>query len=253
MALNNIPLVIPDIILVDTLNLALNAIRTDYANKLIEGRVDESLLYLLLNGNSIGNYNLLENAIKIFITTPQNPKHFDVKGSFDHNSPSAPQVYVTLPSENSKDDELSIGEGANDELIYPRDSEADQYRKQYMRRWIATYNVVIVCDNKNEMAVIYNVFKSLIIACIEHFSFEGLNNMKIGGQDLRMRDNIPDKTFHRAITISFEYEQVAPSLFIKSIFRTIRLYWKPEGAVTAQGPIEISTIDDLSESSSASI
>lgn len=250
---NNTPLVIPDIILVDTLNLAIDAIREDYVAHETDGTIQESFLYLLLNSLGIGRYNLIKNAVEIFGTTPEHPKHIDkVKLSYDHNSSKSPAVFVTLPSENDRNNSLQVGSGDQEPLYIGSDSEDDQYREQYMRRYFATYQVVIICENRNEMIVLYHVIKSLLTASIGHLTIEGLQNIKLGGQDLRLSPVVSDKLFTRAITISFEYEQVIPSLFIKNIFRTIRLYWKPEGATTAQGPIEVSTEDDLGSDESES-
>lgn len=257
-AINQAPIVIPDQILVDTLNTCLDIIRDDYNSVLGTGKQNESLLYLLLYNTSIGKYNFLREAVKIFVTTPEKdgPKHMEVKLSYDHTSEQAmPGIFVSLPSENTVNNSIGIGEGDQEELIMPRNaSEQDEYRAQYMRRYLATYHIIIVCENRNEMLVIYHVMKSMITACINHLSIgqNSLSNIKIGGQDLIRLPGIPDRAFKRAITLSFEYEQVVPSLVIKKVYRKLRLFWKPEGATTASGPIEVEVDDELISSSSES-
>ena len=251
---NNIPLVIPDIILVDTLNLGLDALREDYNNHLVDDTTNESWLYLLTNSLSVGRYNLYKNAVEVLITDPEHPKHFDVKLSYDHNSAKSPAVFVTLPAENDRNNSLQVGEGDQEPLLigHTDEEDADQYVPQYKRRYFTTYHIVIVSDNRNEMLVLYHIFKSILTACIGHLTQEGLENIKLGGQDLRLNGLIPDKLFTRGITISFEYEQTIPSFVFHNIYRKIRLFWKPVGADTVQGPIEVSTEDDLTDSESDS-
>lgn len=250
---NNIPLIIPDKVIVDTLNIILRALRTNYNDSVTAGNVDESILALLLDSTAIGKYDLFANAVSIFITTPQNPKHLDVKLSYDHTSnQNFPAIFVTLPAESPTNNSIGVGEGDNPELIIARTApETDEYRAQFTRTYLATYHVVIVAENRNEMLVLYNVLKAMLVACTNHFLMEGLLNLKIGGQDLGRMVEIPDRYFKRAITMTFQYDQISPSIVTKTIFRTIRLFWKPEGSEIAQGPIVFSNEDDINSGSSS--
>ncbi len=249
---NNVPLVIPDQILVDTLNQILTILRNDYNAAVDAGHEDESLLYLLLNNISIGTYELYDNAKRIFITTHQDPKHLFARVSYDHNAnQNFPAIFVTLPSENTANNSVGLGEGDQPELEVVRVDDSDEYRAQYTRTYLATYHVVVVCENRNEMLVIYNVLKNLLVACTNHFAMCDLLNLKIGGQDLMRIADIPDRYFKRAITLSFQYNQVAPSLVIAAIYRKIKVYWEPTGTTPPQGPIVIENSDDLSPSSSS--
>lgn len=247
-----IPLLLPEHIVINTINQILIILREDYKEKIAAGREEENMLHLLLYGQTIEKIDMYKEAVSIFITTPQNPKHFNATLSFDHNDTKAPQIYITQPSENEKNGSLQIGEGDQDELTFARTApEQDEYRTQYMRRYMATHYVVIVCENRIEMTIIYNVLKSMIVSCMNHFALEGLSNLKIGGQELKMRSEIPDRLFQKGITMSFEYEQVAPTLVLEQVYRKIRIFWEPEGSTIPQGPIEISNEDDLNSSSNS--
>lgn len=248
---NSISLLFPEHIILKTVNDLLTTIRTDFKNKQNEGRIEESLLYLLLNDQEVSDRSLYDEAVKIFITTPQNPKHFNCTLSFDHNDTKIPQLYVTQPAENPMNNSIGIGEGDQEEITFGRNApEQDEYRVQFMRRYNATHYILIVCENRIEMTVIYNVLKAFLVSCINHFELEGLSNLQIAGQELKMRNEIPDRLFQKAIVMTFQYEQVSPSLVIEDVFRKIRIFWKPEGAETPQGPIEFEESDDLNDDSS---
>lgn len=252
MVSGNIPLLLPEHVILDTVNYLLEIIRVDFRNKQTENREEESLLHLLLNNQTVSNRNLYNEAVNIFITTPQSPKHFNCTLNFDHNDTKLPQLYITQPSESPANNSIGIGEGDQDEITLGYDvPEPDQYRAQYMRRYLATHYVLIACENRIEMTVIYNVLKALLVSCFNHFELTGLSNIKIAGQELKMRNEIPDRLFQKAIVLTFEYEQVSPSIVIQDIFRKIRIYWKQEGTETPQGPIEFEEEDNLNDSSSS--
>lgn len=217
-------LIIPDIIIVNTLNNVLNIIRDNHNDAIDAGNEDRSLLYILFNDLSLGKYDLYDNVQDLLITTPSDPKHLDVKLAYSHNTsdPTA-SIYVALASDSNKNDSIGIGEGNQDELVFENDSGQNEYVKQYNKRFTTTYQVIIVGENKNQISVLYNLFRAMIIACQNHFELEGLLNFKIGGQDIRLQTAVPDRIFSRAITLNFEYEVTTPEIFIQSIFSQIRV------------------------------
>lgn len=241
-------LVIPDLIVCNTINLALAAIRTDYRSNVIANTEDQSLLYLLFNGLNLGKYDLYANVKTLLITTAEtNPKVLEAKLSYDHNAQTiTPAIYVSLPAENDKNNSMGFGVGDEGELLIENDAPSqDEYREQYTRRWGTTYYIVIISDNRNEMLVLYNLVKALLITCHNHLHGQGLHNLKIGGQDLNITPQT-DRLFKRAITLNFEYEQTIPELVVKAIYRKINLYYQLEGADTREGPILVE--DDESDS-----
>lgn len=243
-------LVIPDVVLLDCVNKLLNTIRSDYRANITSSTEDQSILYTLFFSLELGDYKLYENVKKIIITTREDPKHIDSATlSFDLNSNKSPHIYITLPSESTVNNSLGIGQGDQDEIIISNPDGQDQYRGQFNRRYLCTYQVVIVSENRNEALVLYHLFKNLLVAATNHLHLKGLQNLKIGGQDIILRDIPVDRNYRKAITLTFEYEQQIPDFLVKTVFNKLKLYWKPEGAEDRQGPIDI----DGDESDSSSI
>lgn len=249
--LNRVSLFLPEHLIVNTINGILSIIRADYRSKVAENKENENMLYLLLGNQTLGKINVYAEAVKIFITTAEKPKQFDCKLSYDQNSATAPQVYLVQGSETPSNNSIGIGEGDQPELLLTSNDSADHYREQYMRRYAASQHVVIVCENRMEMQIIYNVLKSMIVSCFAHFALQGLSNLKLSGQELKMRGEIPDKLFQKAIIMNFEYEQVSPTIVIQDVFRKIRIYWRFDEATDVSGPIAFEEDDDLIDSSSA--
>jgi hypothetical protein len=133
---------------------------------------------------------------------------------------------VALSGENDKNNTLSIGEGDREEIL---DDLQQQYRKVFVRRYATTYSVIVLSENKNEGALIYNLLKLLITASITSLTLEGIENIKIGGQDIRLQTAVVDRLFQRAITLNFEYEQDVPELLVNTIYREIQLGYQIDG------------------------
>lgn len=248
---NRVPLFLPENLICDTVNAILHLLRADYTNKIAEGREEENLLYLMLHGQSLGKIDIYKDAIKIFITTAERPKHFDCKLDYDKTSTKSPQIYISQGAENAGNNAINMGEGGQDELIFARNDEPDQYRVQFTRRYATAQYLMIVCENRMEMQIIYNVLKAMIVACMNHLALKGISNLKLNGQELKMRGEIPDTLFQKAIVMNFEYDQVAPSIVLERVYRDIKLYWKFSDAEERRGPIDISVSDDLVDSSSS--
>lgn len=241
-------IVIPDVQIAHALTLGIKAIREEYAELLKNGHVSRSFLYILFKGLYLGKYDFFENAVELINTTPENPKHIDtVHLSYDHNANTAPYIFVTSPNEVPKNNSIGIGQEDND-LLFHNDTGQDERRVLYSRRYQSTYLVVVVSENKNEVTILFNIVKALCTAFMEHMAFEGLENMQIGGSDLRMPGLIPDRYYSKAVTLNIEYNQFVPDIDFDKIYRKIKLFWRPEGAEVAQGPIVIENNDDLGPS-----
>lgn len=242
-------MILPDILLVNSLNTALRAIRNDYQTQVASGHEERSVLFLLFaDTETLGNYEAYKTARVLIINTDESPKHLLVRSALDQTPNQGPFVFVALAAESDRNNSTGIGVGDQDQLVYDEGGPGETYRDQFRRRWATTYQVVIGSENKGEVIVLYNFFKALLVILINHLTLEGLLNIKLGGQDLRVNVSIPDKVILRGITVNFEYEMVVPELSFKDIIRTIRLYWKAEGTTTPRGPIVIT--EDFSDDSS---
>lgn len=214
---------IPDIIIANTCNKVLSIIRQNHLDAIDNGQEDRSLLYLLFSGNALGKYDLYENAKQLLITTPESPLHLEVRVGYDHTpATQGASIYIAMSSESDKNNSLQIGEGDQDELVFENDEGQNEYIKQYRRRYLTTSQVFFITQNRNEVMVLYHLFKSILTACINHLALEGISNLKIGGQDIRLTSAVPERIFMKAITLTYEYDQVVPEVFIQDIFKKIR-------------------------------
>ena len=77
-------LIIPEIILQDSVNKILAIVRADYGNV---GQESDSLLYKILNGLRVLNYDMYEQAKTVILTEPnKDPRHIEVLLSYNPQS-----------------------------------------------------------------------------------------------------------------------------------------------------------------------
>src|SRR5690606_20716173 len=91
-------------------------------------------------------------------------------------------------------------------------------------RYRATYDIVILSDNSNEVVMLYHIIKSLLVALSASLTLEGLENMTFGGQDLQpYADLAPKNLFMRAIRLTIEYNSSALGFDKHPLFQDIVL------------------------------
>lgn len=239
-------MIIPEVILASTISVALDAIREDYVVKLQLGQKSRSVLYLLFKENSYLDYDYLENAVRVVVTEPSDPRHIRVKLSYDNNVANLPQIFIHCPGESTKNNEIGIGINEDILLQFDNSPDRDEYNQQMKRRYNSTYQIVTMSDNKQEETIMYHLIKAIMTNFMDHMALSGLENLQIGGGDISFPRDLGTRLFSKAVTVNFEYNQVVPDVDFSPIYRKVLLYWKPEGAEIAQGPIVIETQDDVS-------
>lgn len=216
---------VPDIVLLETVNAAIQALRDDYITTTVTNSQPESktmLYYMLGTSAALQRYNFFEQAKKIILTTPQQDgdTHLEANLSFDMNSwKGNPIIYITMPSSQGIHNSLGLGEGNFDEIL---DGNGN-FKKQFVRRKRSTYQIMILSNNKTTTMLLYYLIDCLILACHDHLELSGLSNIQYNGGDLNIREVLPDKVFGKYIGLTFEYETVGKEFNINAIVSNIEV------------------------------
>lgn len=210
--------VMPDIIIQDTLNSVLQFLRDDYN----DNGAARSFLYRLFKDWKLDRYGLFEQAKSLIVTTDEDPKHIRVQMAYNRDKADIPQVFVNLSGENSANNGLGFDQGFISETVFN-----GEYIVNYNRRFKTTYNIGCVSQNRTETILLYYLIRAMLISANNHLQLSGLSNPIIGGQDVRMSQDIAEYVFMRVIGLSFEYEQTIPDMFsvipINSVNFSVRL------------------------------
>jgi hypothetical protein len=207
--LNNVNIRIPEYIIFYALEAGFKYIQTDYES---QSDKTKSLLYFYLSNVGIQRYQFFEQAVAVFVKAKDDPRKLTLDLMFNRAKETVPNIYISLPSEQPAQNTLGFGETDIQALFddFDNNGENGAYRTSFTRRFATTYNLIITSDNDNEVVLIYHVLKALIMSLNVHFALAGLQNLKIGGSDLKsFGKEIAINGFARSLSMSFEYETSA--------------------------------------------
>ena len=90
-------LLVPEFILLDTLQKAILAIRKDYNES---SNPDQSWIGILLKDIGYERYEFLKQASQVFIVDEKDPSQLQVDLGFNMTREGAPGIPITMPSES---------------------------------------------------------------------------------------------------------------------------------------------------------
>jgi len=202
-------LIVPETIILDSLEKALQFVRTDYATNIAANTEQDSYLYRILQGVGIERYTYFTQGKKVFLAAEDDPRLLNIDLVYNMNVNKVPSVYIALANEQNGQNGLGLDEGYQQDL----ENEDGTALSVFTRRKNTSYNIMITSDNSNEVVMIYHFLYALLTSLTPHMNMRGLENISIGGQDLQLRgDLIPKSIFMRALAINLQYEISVPDL-----------------------------------------
>lgn len=208
---------LPEIKLLNFFKLAISEIRGDLKDST---SLETSWLGQLFESTRLERYSFLEQSSKVFNTKVEDPRHIDIDVSYNKKKEKLVNLFLSLGTENFSQNVLNQGQENGDELLI----EGGEFKKVYSRRFDRIINLYIYTDNSNETILLYEVFKSLLIAFSDHLEIIGFRNITISGQDIsEYPDFIPKTFFYRVLTIKFNYQTKVPLLKRKKLISCFTL------------------------------
>ncbi len=153
----------------------------------------------------IGNYNFLTQALSVFNKKKDDPRKIFVDYMYNMKSEKRPSIYISLAADSPSPMSMSSGEGY-EPMKFIATGDTYDFQSTYTRRFSSAINLVIISDNSNEVALMYEIMRAGFISLLPHLSLIGFENLRISGQDLQIQQGeLPANTYKRVIQLSFEY------------------------------------------------
>lgn len=206
----------PEIVLFNTLSNLLDKIEADW-----NANTDKTktILSRILEGLSLGNYDLYVEAQAIFLKAKDDPRKLEVRSFFDAERAPIPTIHINLPSEKPGQDGIGIDEGFAD-TIY--DDIALENVPVYTRRFDTQHGIVITSENSWEVITIYLIIKACLVALFDHLQISCLENPKLSGSDLQINETlVPKPVFARIIRLDSSHDMQVASLFSRQTIQDI--------------------------------
>lgn len=218
--MENRGILIPDNIIYKTLLNFFNIIRKDWETN----SQSESLLYFLFhtdeNSQDIDfeTFDYFVQAKSLLID-----KRVEVNMGYNLENANKACVHIMLPNESGSP--LGIGGDENYQPQINTTKGGEDYNQEvFTKRFDSTYQLIITSENLFEVLIIYHYLKSCFISLHYHLELLGLRNLKIGGQDINMQQNlVPKNIFHRTLTLNFFYESNIPNFIKNKIIKQFQI------------------------------
>lgn len=215
-------LIVPEVTLYRLINKII-----DYVHDNWNSATDKksTILYRLWNGVEDGTkYKYYEQSVSLFANRrSDNPRKVSCRLFFDREQAGIPTVHITMPSDQVGENSIGIDESGYESEIFTN-TKSGEYTITKGRRFDSQFYIVCTSDNAKETLLIYHTLRAAIISAWETLEFSGLQNLKISGQEMRIKEDLaPPHIFMRGIGLMTSFDVRVPDVFDKKIINQIIL------------------------------
>lgn len=209
-------IIIPEVQLCNVLVTVVSHVKADYEKNQTDSTPEQSLLYRYFHGTVDHKKNYYDEAVDLFTRGVDHPRRIDVRMAFDAKRAPIPTVHITMPSDQSGDNSLGVGETSDTEIV------EDQIVVNYERRFNTEYQIVCTSDQHSETLLMYHLIRAALISTFDAFSMAGIENIRLSGQELKINPDLaPSHIFMRSIGVSFSYDVVVPRWWNEKLINDI--------------------------------
>ena len=201
-------MILPEAVLMNILTGIKNEIVTNEDSTIPD---EEKILERLLGENVYGDFSYPKEARELFLRDLESPRYVKIKEAYDRDHGGGPTIHITLPDESIAHNFIGVGEDSD--VVYTNSDGSSTVVKE--GGIDSTYNLVITSSNKQEVLILYSVFKAALLSLMSELEEYGLENCQISGREIMMDRKAPENFYSRAIIIKFTYFLEVPELFTK--------------------------------------
>jgi len=168
-----------------------------------------SLLFQVFGNNESDNLNYFDQSSLLLkqTFTDEAPKKINIHLGYNESREAYPSINILLPDEENSPKQV----GTSQSMVIDVTEDTNQIELQH--DFTTTYNLLITSNNQNDVIILYNWVKTLLLQAQGQFIYQGLQNLWISGRDITTSfDLSPDVTYHRTVAMNFHYENSVPSL-----------------------------------------
>jgi len=203
--------IIPEVVLYNLITGMVNHVSADLESHSTDP--ENSFIGRMLMGIKDHKHDYFIEAQSLFSRRDDNPRKIRTRLFFDAQEAHIPTIHVTMPQENSGQNSLGAGEYGHEDYTYTNSLNNEESPARE-RRFDTNYQILITSDNHREVLIIYHIVRGMLISALSEVNIAGLENPRLGGQDIRTNENIiPSSIFMRGISLQCSYDVLVPRFF----------------------------------------
>ena len=212
MTINNLFTVIPELVLGEYITKILEWVRLDTLT--YENNEEKMFLYRTFkpynNQLKFQKVDYFVQSKEIFTRDIDDDRALKLHFGFDKERKSISYLSLIEESDTHHSTTLGNGEGLSNYEI--KDDAGFNY-PVYSAIRHGVFNLSIISNNNNELIIIYNLLKSVLLTYSQSLEIAGLQDVKISGRmDSRYDSLVPD-ALHKDLKIEFIYRHNSPDVF----------------------------------------
>lgn len=213
--MENNGVIMPEAVIQRAVAALLQVVKSDYLEATDKTK---SLLHYFFK-NDFNSEEIVFNSIKYYDQAVElfTTREIQVNMGYNLDVADIPNIHILLPSESGRHLNIGADEGYHEDYLENRGTEEipELYSAPvFTNTFDSNYQLLVTSPNIFEVIIIYNLLKLGFLSLHENLQFKGLQNLKMGGQDVNVQtDLVPTHIYHRSFTISFFYEIAAPRHF----------------------------------------
>jgi hypothetical protein len=232
----------PEVQIYNLISGILEFIKVDYNTNL--STPTKSMLYKLFGGVKIGKFDYFVESKNLFLRGNDYARKIELRHMFDISRAGLPTIHLSLPSESPQFDGIGVDQGYADTQFDEDATDPDHiiqsFTPVYTRAFQTQHNIIISSDNPDEVLLIYNLLKAMMVSVFDSIELAGLRNPKLGAQDLQLNSEVtPANVYFRAITLSSFHELEIPRWFSQQMITNIMA----KGTPVMESEVVINPID----------
>ena len=175
-----------------------------------------SLLFAFFGNREFGRYKYFDKMVKI-LEDKYNAKKRPLQIFVGYNpmQKTYPTLSILLPSDEHNPRRATMVSG-----VHNYNSQGGDVNNPIINRsleksamYTSTYDLMISSNDENEVIVIYQFLKTLMLSGVGQLQHSGLQNVSISGRDVMLDFDIdPQTMYHRTIGLNFHYDNSVPEL-----------------------------------------
>lgn len=220
-------MLIPEIILYNTINQFIKLVYDDYNEQSDKTFTILSELFETDdNGNKLEfeTYDWFNQAKGMFLRDVENQRELTINIGYNLEHLNIPTIHILMPND-SKGSIDTLGK--EDARTY--DEQTSILTVSKTQSFKTVYHLMITSDNASEVILIYYFLRAIFLLFHENFEFLGLRNMQFTGQDINIdQESTPPHIFHRNLSLQFDYESSVSVKFVQAAVTRIFAIFCPD-------------------------
>jgi hypothetical protein len=201
--------IIPEAIIANVIQSGINILVAELRDNSIQDQ--DTTLFKYFEGTSISsNQYVIFDQMKSLLLIDQSDtdKRLKVFQTYSPANTKVPSVYIHMAGESHDGAGNAIGDGAGGiEFGMGADQEfTNIFEKRYASRYLA----IIISENSTEIIALYHLIRCILISSSTTTALSCLDNFKIKGSSVDLKQNIDFNLFYKTLELTFEYPIEVP-------------------------------------------